>query len=63
MSARLMRRIEKLEEEAARERASNVRWSVTWIDAVSEERTVDGGVSQGSCYGDHTVADGRGSAG
>jgi hypothetical protein len=51
MSAGLVRRIEKLEEEAAREKASKVRWGVVWVDpvsgervdAVSGERIVEGG--------------------
>jgi hypothetical protein len=50
MSAGLARRIEKLEEEAAREKASKGRWGVVWVtetgervDAVSGERIADGG--------------------
>jgi|HubBroStandDraft_1064217.scaffolds.fasta_scaffold207090_2 hypothetical protein len=31
MSAGLVRRIEKLEEEAARESASKIQWSVVWV--------------------------------
>jgi hypothetical protein len=42
MSTGLMRRIEKLEEEAAAERASRKVWRIVWINPETGERTVDG---------------------
>jgi hypothetical protein len=47
MSAGLVRRIEKLEEAAARERASKGRWRVVWIDPVSGDR-IDSGQEGGA---------------
>jgi hypothetical protein len=43
MSSVLIRRIEKLEEAAERERASKVTWRVIWIDPESGRRVINGG--------------------
>jgi hypothetical protein len=39
MSTSLLRRLEELEEERARELASRVKWQLVWIDPVTGERT------------------------